>query len=149
MSEVVLIILSIIAGLFSWYGAIYGIRIVHEKFKSSKPKLYEILRLTFWAVAFISLGIILAVSSYFYFAGASNTITSLTFARDIKALHLMLEADANILGGQFLLAAFQAVISGFVGMFFLLLFVALPLASFIFIAFPVAAIFDFISERKK
>ena len=149
MSEVLLVILSIIAALFAWYGTFYGVRILHRKFQSSKPELYELIRLIFWVFVFTSLGIILAVATYFYFAGVDDTFGSLTFARDVKTLHRMLEADANILGGHFLLAAFQAVISGLVGLFCLLLLVALPLFSFSFIGASVAAIFDFFAERRK
>jgi hypothetical protein len=149
MSEVVLIILSIIAALFAWHGVLYGIQRSHRKFQSSKPKLYELIRLTFWATTFISLGIALAIASYFYIASAKDIFGTLTFSRDVRALHLMLEADANILGGHFLLAAFQALISGFVGFVFLLLFAALPFSSFIFIVTPAAIILDFISESRK
>ena len=149
MGEVILLILGVVAALCAWHGVIYGVRIVHGKFRESKPKLYEVIRLTFWVVAFILIGSILAVASYFYFVNLESTFDALTFSRDVKALHLMLEADANILGGRFLLASFQAIISGFVVLVCFLLIVALPLASFIFIAFPVAAIFDFIAERKK
>jgi hypothetical protein len=148
VTEVVLFVGLLILLYVLVYLTIIGLRKFFTQMHVTNPRLHRSVSFAMFSLLSVFAGSLLAVGAYFYISNGERILSSITFMDDLRVLRNLLEADANILGGRFIIALGGAFLSGVLFVISIILFFILPVLSFIFISFPIAGFFDLRRELR-